>query len=118
MLGNQSQQVVERYIKEALAGGSTEVLEATASNGHLKQFLPVFWSAFADRRITVHQIFTSADGHMVACTISMEASHVGPWLGIPPTGKVVTLECTGLVQVADGKIADLWVTWDWLPLLP
>jgi predicted ester cyclase len=117
MSGNQSQQVVERYIHEALMGGSPEALEATVSQSDLKRIIPVFWSAFADRRITVRQMFTSADGQLVASHLSMEARHVGPWLTIEPTGKAVTLEGTGVVRVADDKIAEFWITWNWLPLL-
>jgi predicted ester cyclase len=117
MSENTSQQIVERYLHEALIGGSPEALETTVSNARLKQIVPVFWSAFADRRVTVHQSFTSADGQLVAFHISMDARHVGPWLDIEPTGKAVTLTGTGLDRVVDGKIAEFWVSWNWLPLL-
>ena len=117
MSGNQSQQVVEQYLHEALMGGSPEALEATVSDSGLKRIIALFWSAFADRRITVRQIFTSADGQLVAAHVSMEARHVGPWLTIEPTGKTVTLEGTGLLRVTEGKIAEFWISWDWLPLL-
>lgn len=113
-----SQRIVERYINEALIGGSTEALEATVSNDcQLRQIVPRFWNAFADRRVTINQIFPSADGQFVAVNVAMEARHVGPLLNIEPTGKTVTLNGTFLYRLADGKIVEFWLSWNWLPLV-
>ena len=123
-----NQRIVERYLNEALWGGSREALEATVSHegliheGLLKGYsflagVPRFWNAFADRRGTNELLFTSADGQWVGAYLTMEARHVGPWFDIQPTGKTVTLRCTALYRLTDGKISDAWLTWNWLPLV-
>lgn len=112
-----SQHIVERYIHEAFIGGSPGVLEATVSDEQLRRIVPVFWNAFADRRMTINHIFTSADSQLVAANATFEGRHVGPWLNIQPTGKAVTLETTAIFRVVDGKISERWLTWDWLPLV-
>jgi predicted ester cyclase len=108
---------VERYLTDALWGGSLEALEATVSNEELRQRVSLFWHAFADRRGTNELPFTSADGQWVATYLTLEARHVGPFLDIQPTGKTVTLRCTAIYHLADGKINDFRLTWNWLPLV-
>jgi predicted ester cyclase len=113
-----SQRIVERYLNEALIGGSPEALETTVGKDcQLRQIVPRFWNAFADRRVTINQIFPSADGQCVAVNVAMEARHVGPVANIEPTGKQVTLHGTFLYRLADGKIVEFWLTWDWRPLM-
>jgi predicted ester cyclase len=124
-----NQRIVERYMNEAFLGGSREALEATVSHeGRIHEGLtnrgfsflegvPRVWNAFADRRGTIELPFTSPDGQWVGASFTMEARHVGPWLSIQPTGKTVTLRGTALYRLTDGKISDVWVTWNWLPLV-
>jgi epsilon-lactone hydrolase len=112
-----SQQIVERYTNEAFLGGSPEALEATVSEDcFVRKTLPLFWSAFADRSGKADVRITSADGQYVAQNFTLNARHVGPWLDFQPTGKQVTLDATAIFRLANDKIVDLWVTWDWLPL--
>jgi acetyl esterase/lipase len=108
---------VERYTNEAFLGGSPEALEATVSEDcFLRKTLPTFWRAFADRSGQADVRVTSADGEYVAQHFTLTARHVGPWLDVQPTGKQITLDATAIFRLAHGKIVDLWVTWNWLPL--
>jgi predicted ester cyclase len=50
----------------------------------------------------------------VAAQVSWTATHQGPFLGIPPTGKKILVAGTGIFRVADGKIAEEWMQEDFL----
>jgi predicted ester cyclase len=55
-----------------------------------------------------------AVGDRVGVQVSWTATHQGPFLGITPTGKTITVAGTGIFRVADGKIAEEWMQEDFL----
>lgn len=63
--------------------------------------------AFPDLRIEVRQILGSGDRVAVQC--SMEGTHEGPWMGVPPTGRRTSIEMMVLYRVENGKIVEDWV---------
>lgn len=68
--------------------------------------------AFPDQRITITHWVESAD--RVAIQIVWTATHSGPFLGVPPTGRTITVNGTGIFQVVDGKVAEEWMLEDFL----
>jgi predicted ester cyclase len=59
-----------------------------------------------------------AEGDTVVQRIACSGTHLGEFLGLPPTGRraaweLVTIQHTG----PDGKVAELWSSWDHLGLL-
>ncbi len=69
-----------------------------------------FLNAFPDKR-TTDQI-RIAEGEFVGAMGIVEATHQGEFMGIPATGKPVTIRYMDFWQVKDGKIADNWVLVD------
>ncbi len=63
-----------------------------------------FRAAFADRVYRTEKFL--ADGDWAACFGHVEATHTGPFMGIPPTGRRVTIPYMDFWRVADGRIAD------------
>ncbi len=57
------------------------------------------------------------DGDKVLVRLTTGGIHQGELMGIPPTGKDVTVEVMDLFRVADGKIAEQWVARDDLGML-
>ncbi len=53
-----------------------------------------------------------ADGDNVSCFGHIEATHSGPFMGIKPTGKRITIPYMDFWHIRDGKIADNWVSVD------
>ena len=47
----------------------------------------------------------------------MTMTHVGPYLGVPPTGRALTLRVMDFWRVQDGKIRENWVLLDLLDLV-
>jgi hypothetical protein len=44
-------------------------------------------------------------------------THLGPLRGIPPTGRRVTMSFLEMFRIADGKLAEQWISLDTLTLL-
>jgi predicted ester cyclase len=61
-------------------------------------------AAFADRVYVTER--TVADGDRAGCFGHIEATHVGAFMGIPPTGKRVRIPYMDFWRVENGRIAD------------
>lgn len=59
----------------------------------------------------------AAEGDRIACRWSWSGTHRGEDLGIPATGKRVTVRGISIFRLRDGKIAEVWVVRNDLPLL-
>ena len=55
---------------------------------------------------------TIAEGDLVAFYGSFSATQTGQMGPFPPTGKRMKADFAGYHRIADGKIAETWVTWD------
>ncbi|MEL7303884.1 MAG: ester cyclase [Pseudomonadota bacterium] len=72
-------------------------------------------AAFTDRTYTTDRFL--ADGAYVSCFGHIEATHSGPFMGVAPTDKRVTIPYMDFWHVRDGKIADNWVSVDFASVL-
>ena len=81
----------------------------------LKEFVTKFRAAFPDVCATVENIV--AEGEYVALRTSTTGTHRGDWMGIPPTGKRVTLTLNVLSRFAGGKEAEAWEELDMLSFM-
>jgi steroid delta-isomerase-like uncharacterized protein len=75
-----------------------------------KGFVETILSAFPDIRYTIDDSLHV--GGRVAVRWSAVATHTGDLLGMPPTGKIVTIIGLTIFRVEDGQIAELWDVWD------
>jgi steroid delta-isomerase-like uncharacterized protein len=72
-------------------------------------------NAFSDFR---HEIAAQyADGDVVITRIVGSGTHTGEFMGVPPTGKQVSMEGIAVHRVEDGKLVEHWSTIDALSLL-
>ena len=65
--------------------------------GLLAAFEPVF---------TLHEVIGEGDKVVVYWTNT--GKHSGPFMGIPPTGKTVTISGIDIHKIRDGKLAEHW----------
>jgi steroid delta-isomerase-like uncharacterized protein len=82
--------------------------------GH-KQFTAAMLAAFSDARSTTHDLV--AEGDKVAWRWSFRGMHTGAFMGIPPTGKEVTLTGISVLRLEGGKIAEQRAEADMLGLM-
>jgi len=66
----------------------------------------IYRTAFPDAKIVVED--TVAESNKVVIRWSGHAMHKGPFLGIPPTGKRVSLEGITIFRVEKGRVAEQW----------
>ncbi len=85
------------------------------SREDFKRFLQQDWAAVPDGHITPR--FVIAEGDYVAIYCTYAGTQTGQWGPIPPSGKRFELDFGGVVRLAGGKIAELWITWDNIAVL-
>jgi steroid delta-isomerase-like uncharacterized protein len=123
--------IVRRYFQEILDGGNLDLVDEIfepqyvlhdPSSPHevrgvegTKRFVGMFRSAFPDIAHSIEDQI--AEGDKVVTRLRARATHTGDLMGIPPTGKGVTIEGTSIWRIADGKIGECWFNYDALGLM-
>jgi steroid delta-isomerase-like uncharacterized protein len=79
------------------------------------RYYDMWWKAFPDVNIEVQRI--EAAGEWVVVEAVSTATHLGPFLGIPPTGRKVRAHVCCLIRVRDGKMVEETVYYDQLERL-
>ena len=82
---------------------------------NVKSFYAALWEAFPDAGLTAADVF--AEGDRVACRFVMTAHHLGPFQGIPPTGRKIVLPGITILRFENGKCVERWSQADFLGLL-
>jgi steroid delta-isomerase-like uncharacterized protein len=80
-----------------------------------KQFVTMYLTGFPDLKFTIEEHI--AEGDKVVGRWTCRSTHTGEFMGIAPTGKKLEITGISMVRIADGKIAEEWVSWDGLGLL-
>ncbi len=79
------------------------------------KYYDVWWTAFPDVNIEIKRIV--AAGEWVFAENYVTATHLGPWLGIPPTGKKVIQHLCAVIRCRDGLMTEETVYYDQLERL-
>ncbi|PWJ19279.1 ester cyclase [Jannaschia seohaensis] len=85
--------------------------------GFVSDHRAAFLTAFPDRKGGNHYC-RIGDGNYAAISgwPSMTMTHQGPYLGVPATGKALTLRVMDFYRCANGRIAENWVLLDYVDL--
>ena len=67
-------------------------------------------SGFSDFRMEIHEMV--AEGDKVAIRATVSGTHDGDFMGIPPTGKAISVGAVEIFEIKDGKITGRWGTPD------
>jgi len=79
-----------------------------------QQFFERFLVVFPDMHFTVHEVVEQGD--MAAGRWTASVTHTGEGLGVPPTGKAMTVEGFSMLRAEDGKMVEGWNQWDRMSL--
>ncbi|MBN1189334.1 MAG: ester cyclase [Dehalococcoidales bacterium] len=79
-----------------------------------KRFFEQMFIAMPDFNYTVKKIMAEGDTVMMYSTTT--ATHLGEWMGIPPTGNKIEFDVVDIIRIEDGKIAEHWDVADTLKL--
>lgn len=129
-MSEQNRAVLDRLNEEVLRAGNVDALDELLAPDFVEHdpppgmppdrdgfaaFVRILHTAFADQVHTVHDQLT--DGDRVIERWTMTATHAGEFLGMPPTGKRVTLPGIDITRLAGGRITEHWSQCDLLGLV-
>lgn len=81
----------------------------------IKRAVTLFRTAFPDLSYSIEAEL--AEGDLVMTRFFAQGTHLGPFLGAPPTGQKVCYGGMDLNSIEAGKIVQSWVNYDALALL-
>lgn len=124
--------LLRRWFQEVWNEGRTDVMDDLLAadapvygvgGGHVVAhgpagFLPSYEQlkgAFPDIHFTVEQAIS--EGDIIALRWTAQATHTGDHLGVPATGKRVSVTGMVFARVRDGKMIEGWNNWDMMGLM-
>ena len=125
MSAQENEALVRRYFEEGWVKGNVAAVEdfmvpnyiehqvpdvQLASRDSLKQLLATYYKAFPDMKSVLHDIF--AQGDRVAFRWSVNGTHLGDWVGIPPTGNHITASGITIYRIVGGNAVEGWTSID------
>ena len=130
MDGIEANKAAARGFLETAEHGDLDVLDALVSPDYVlhdptlpeevrgvdgaKQMVEAFRTAFGLRVAIEHQF---ADGDYVVTRYTARGSHAAEFMGVPPTGRDVTVSGICISRCRDGRIVEEWDMWDALGAL-
>src|SRR5918997_3917796 len=76
----------------------------------VKQRIALYYEAFPDWKVTIHDIFGRGD--RVAYRWSASGTHLGEWAGLSPTGLHMTAGGITILRIAEGRFVEGWASLD------
>lgn len=126
----QNKAIVRRYLEEAWNKRNVGIIDelmaptyaryvsasaAPLNREGLKQRITTFHRALPDLRLTIDDMIAEKDE--VVFRITIRGTHQGELMGVPPTGKQVTMTAIDIARFEDGKIVEHWGQMDALGLM-
>ena len=105
----------EMCAKDAIGYGQAQHGADIHGPEHFEQFWRSFRGAFSGIKLEVKD--TIEEGDMVVARWTMTMSHTGPFLGVEPTNRQVTLSGMSMQRYKSGQIIAAWDNWDQLGLM-
>ncbi len=85
------------------------------TNDGVKQFFTSMHAAFPDLCFTIHDQI--AEGEKVFTRMTFEGTHNGEFMGIPATGRQVSIDVIDTFRLQGGRITDHWGMADQLSMM-
>ncbi|MFZ5922227.1 MAG: ester cyclase [Chloroflexota bacterium] len=80
-----------------------------------KMLASAFFSAFPDLHVHIEDMFT--EGDKLVARWSAHGTHTGELMGIPPTGRQVSINGIVIDRFEDGRAVEIWENIDMLGLM-
>ncbi len=119
-----------RYVEEVINQGNIHAIDELIDPGIVdyaappgfptgregaKRFSAMLSSAFPDLHLTIEDMI--AEGDKVVVRGTWNGTHEGAFMGIPATGRRVTVSQIDVSRVADGRMVEHWGQFDALGLM-
>lgn len=80
-----------------------------------RQYFTMMFAAFPDLRVTVEDMI--AENDTVVARVTVGGTHQGEFIGIPPSGKQVTITGIDILRFANGRLTEHWGQFDSLGMM-
>jgi steroid delta-isomerase-like uncharacterized protein len=130
-MSTENKTIVRRLYEEVWNERKLEVVDELISKSHAlqdpiasgsqvgpksyKRRVVELTTAFPDLRFTIEDTIVEGEKLVVCWTIS--GTHQGEYVGIPATGRKISLEGITIHHIRNGKILDSYARWDVLGLM-
>jgi steroid delta-isomerase-like uncharacterized protein len=130
-MSEQNKQAMRRFNTEVVEQGKLEVIDELLTDDFVehaampgmandrsavRDYFTMVRAAFPDMRVEVHHMI--AEGDLVAAYTTTHGTHKGDFMGIPATGKKVSIPGVDIVRFNDrGKAVEHWTVADQLVMM-
>lgn len=105
----------EMMAEDAAVHGLGEAGVDARGPAAFKPFAARLRGAFPDIQVTIED--TIEEGDLIASRWTARMTHLGDNLGVPATGKQVSVSGMSIGRLRDGKLVEGWNNWDTLSLM-
>ena len=108
-MSEENKAMVQRLVEGINAGdieGTVDELFAPRAARRVKRLFTEFYTAFPDWREEIVELV--AEGNTVVGRFRCSGTHLGKFLGEPPTGKYMEVDEVFFLRVEEGKFVDFW----------
>ena len=125
---SENKAVVRRFIEQAFNAGDVAVINELVARDYvlhvapevrgpegMQHFVATYRAAFPDYACTVDDQI--GEGDKVVTRWTVRGTHHGELMGIPPTGRQVTLPGVVIDRIANGQLVESWLQADALGML-
>jgi steroid delta-isomerase-like uncharacterized protein len=119
---------IRRFIGQAFNAGDLAVVDELVATNYvlhftpevdgpegMKQFISIYRTAFPDYTCTIED--QVAEGDKVVTRWTVRGTQKGELMGIPPTGKQVTMSGVVVDRLSNGRLLETWIQADTLGML-
>jgi predicted ester cyclase len=116
-MSEQNKAADRRYVEEVLNQGNLEVIDELRTDDveGVRTRVTRLRTAFPDLHVTIET--QVAEGDWAVMRLTFRGTHLGPFMGVPPTGKQVAFATIAMNRYADGKSVENWGLHDFHGLL-
>ena len=120
-MSEENKALARRYVEEAINKGNLAVIDELTAADYVehspfpgqapgiegeKQLISMLRAAFPDLHSTIEDLI--AEGDKVVLRATARGTHKGEFMGIPPTGKQVTVTEIHIIRFVGGKGVEHW----------
>ena len=103
-------QLADQLVADDAVEHDPNGLPAPTGPSGLKAVVTMLRAGFPDCRQTIEDLV--AEGDRVAARLTFHGTHQGPFLGVAPTGKRISITEMIFYRFAHGKVAEVWTSRD------
>jgi predicted ester cyclase len=114
MQAEQNKAIIQGYV-DAFNTDWTAALEKYVSDESLAEHIRMMQQVLPGYRLELHDMI--AEGDRVAVRATVRGFHQGELMGVPPTGREMSVSLLIIYRLAGGRIAEHWMQADQVGLM-